>query len=200
MDAKTQFVNIIFCVFSLGFFPKDLFRVQYINTNEKCQIYITIISYVRPLHYLCIKYRVLCLNLMTFDCVGHSFLRKSRGGFLSAWWEIMTLHGWSSSAWQLSFHFERVKPFKIYNFLSSPFAFCQTLESYVSYWLAQIFCIKCQTLIWGINWNDIIMMWVCSVCMHLCVRWRVLVEVDRRRAIKMTYEGHMDESKQLAWH
>lgn len=66
--------------------------------------------YHKSVHYKCVKYRVLCLNLMTFDCMGHSFLRKGREGFLRAWWEIMTLHGWFSSAWQLSFHLDSVKP------------------------------------------------------------------------------------------
>lgn len=82
MDAKSHFVNTIFCVIFVfcPFFSEDLFRVQYININEKCQIYITI-SYVCPLHYICMKYRVLCLNVMTFDCMGHSFLRKGREGF-----------------------------------------------------------------------------------------------------------------------
>lgn len=42
----------------------------------------TVVSYVCLLHYKCVKYRVLCLNLMTFDCNGHSFLWKGSEGFL----------------------------------------------------------------------------------------------------------------------
>lgn len=76
---------------------------------EISDFYITLISYVCPLHYMCMKYRVLCLNLLTFDCKDHCFLRRGREGFLRAWWEIMTLHGWFGSARQLSFHLEWVK-------------------------------------------------------------------------------------------
>ncbi len=78
MDAKSHFVNTILCYF-LSFSSK-IYSEFNTYSKEKFQIYITMISCVCPLHYICMKYRILCLNLMTFDCMGHSVSKEGQRG------------------------------------------------------------------------------------------------------------------------
>lgn len=123
----------------------------------------TVVSYICLLHYKCVKWRVLCLDLMTFDCKGHSFLWKGSEGFLWAWWVIMTSS--SSSSWQLSLNLEWVQLWAFtHSDLSSLFVslpntwvlrlvFIFNLNSFV-------FCCVLIHLRQGLG---------CGACMHLCV-------------------------------
>ena len=80
------------------------------------QIYITIISYVWPLHYICIKYRVLCLwHSIVWDIPFWGVSQSMMGNHDTPWLVY-------SSARQLSFHLGRVTPSAFtHSDLSDPF-------------------------------------------------------------------------------
>lgn len=157
--------DIIFSLFS-----KDLFSVRRI---KQIRNFISIWEWrhtSRLSHYKRVKYRVLRLNLMTFDCKGHSFLWKGTEGFLSAWWgnhdAIIAIFfifmvtaaffgfGMSESASLYSCGLQHVCLF-----------LCQTLESYVRF--------SCS--IWYLSWFFVLFLYIWNQCWavvfkaHACV-------------------------------